>query len=75
MCVVIYVTFNTWGYRGTSSVRPSDGGSSVPKSEQSIPMSPTDTVPYEDGASTTSKQEPKKSFHLLAGISLVLLKC
>lgn len=36
-------------------------------------MSPTDTVPYEDGVSNTSKQEPKKSFHLLAGIQEILI--
>lgn len=45
---VITTKYNRYfvGYRGTSSVRPSErpsDGSSIPKSEMSIPMSQTDT--------------------------------
>lgn len=42
------------------SERPSEG-SSIPKSEMSIPMSPTDTQPPD-----SYSREPKKSFHLLS---------
>ncbi|XP_054282904.1 piezo-type mechanosensitive ion channel component isoform X3 [Macrosteles quadrilineatus] len=56
--------------RGTSSVRPQSEGpsdtTSVPKSEMSIPMSPTERDPDMDSPQT---RQSKKSFHILANLT------
>lgn len=56
--------------RGTSSVRPQSerpsDATSVPKSEMSIPISPTDRDPDMD---SPQNRQSKKSFHILASES------
>uniref|UniRef100_A0A1B6DCY7 Uncharacterized protein n=1 Tax=Clastoptera arizonana TaxID=38151 RepID=A0A1B6DCY7_9HEMI len=63
--------------RGTSSVRPSDN-TSIPKSEMSIPMSPTETVPPEGRPEDRQQLEPvfkhKKSFHFIEDMSHINLR-